>query len=98
MQYALLNLQPHGKHQVETLSYIYIYMYLVGIYAFNRGQSHLILLFVKPITSIRLLTEGYWFTKTVKAVSLLFSKQTGLYSKHTNSHFKAVVFTTRIFS
>lgn len=54
-------------------------------------------LFLKWITSTRLLPKGYWFTKTAKSVFLLLSsRQTGLRSKHTNSHLKAVGFTPMV--
>lgn len=54
-------------------------------------------LFVKPVTSMRLLTKGNWFTKMAKLVFLLlFSEQTGLYPKATNSHLKPVVFTPTV--
>lgn len=54
-------------------------------------------LFVRTITSLRLLTKSYWFTKMAKLVFLLlFSKQTGLFSKPTNSHLKPVVFTPKV--
>lgn len=50
-------------------------------------------LFVKLIAFMRLLTKGYRFTKMAKLVFLLlFSQQTGLFSKPTNSHLKPVVF------
>lgn len=40
------DLRSHGKCQVETEGHmcVCIYIYLTGIYAFNRGQGHLILL------------------------------------------------------
>lgn len=69
---------------------------MIGIYAFNRGQRPLILLVCETITSMRLLTKGYWFTRTAQSVFLLFSKQTGLYSNHTNSHLKAAVLTPTV--
>lgn len=54
-------------------------------------------LFVKPITSMRLFTKGYRFTRTARSVfPLLFSKHAGLYSKQTNSHLKAAVFTPMV--